>query len=153
MLNNQNFSKPDVLLQHDANVINYLCSAKVSAGVIKILCTWDKIHSLFKENYNYGYDVLNPISIIDMFSLAKPSEHKGKLTVLVDFAIAQSTQAMEQGAKIWDQIVKIEKESLADAALLLKAKEFKQHYVSQSTDFKNLEHDDIARAWDAWKKK
>lgn len=154
ILNRRNIEKPDILIEHDATVIKYLYDAEVSSGIVKILCTWDKTHSVFKAQYNHGYEVLNPIALIDLFSLAKPRSHpyKNKMTALVDFAKSQSSRMMAQGARIWDEIVSLEKESLADAELLLKAKAFKNDYVANASMYQELNYDDIGRAWDVWKK-
>ncbi|MDM8551587.1 hypothetical protein QUF72_15985 [Desulfobacterales bacterium HSG2] len=154
ILNGRNIEKPDILIEHDATVIKYLYDAEVSSSFVKILCTWDTVHFMFKAQYNHGYEVLNPVALIDLFSLAKPRSHpyKNKMTTLVDFAKSQSSHIMEQGAGIWDEIVSLEKDGLADAELLLKAKEFKNDYMAKASMYQDLDHDDIARAWDVWKK-
>ncbi len=155
ILEGQNIKKPDILVTHDAAVIKYLYGAEASPGAVKILCTWDKVHSVFKAQHKYKYEVLNPVSLIDLFSLAKPRPHykyKNKITTLVDFAKSQSSYMMEQGAKIWDEIVSLEKDALADAELLEKAREFKNYYMANASMDHELDQDDIARAWEVWKK-
>lgn len=152
LMQSQKIYRPEVLLSHDAKVISLLSSTKISSGAVKILCTWDKAHFLFRTSYNYGYDVLNPISIIDLFSLAKPKEISGHLSALSDFAMMQSLHLIEQGSKIWDELIYLEKNNLSDAELLIKAKNFKNHYLSKHGVSLDLSPDEIAQAWDSWKK-
>ncbi|WP_319574557.1 hypothetical protein [uncultured Desulfobacter sp.] len=144
--------KPEILIEHDAKVIKYLCGTSMPAGNAKILCTWDKNHATYKSIHNCSYEVLTPVSLIDLFSLAKPSASKKQMVSIVDFAKHQSEKVLAKGAIIIDEIAKIEKDNLEDAELILKAKKFKAHYMGKNSNFEELDVDDIARSWDTWKK-
>ena len=70
----EKYKKHDILLKHDLMVINFMYEITVPEGAVKMLCTWDRSHFRFRSVTNYGYDVLTPIAVIDLFSLAKPKE-------------------------------------------------------------------------------
>lgn len=144
--------KPEILIEHDAIMIKYLCGTSMPSGIAKILCTWDKNHATYKLINSCSYDVVTPVSLIDLFSLAKPSASKKQMISIVDFAKHQSENVLVKGALILDEIAKIEKDNLEDAELLLKAKKFKANYMEKIIDFEEIDVDKIAKSWDAWKK-
>ncbi|RYF28930.1 MAG: hypothetical protein EOO23_07220 [Comamonadaceae bacterium] len=142
-------SRPDVLVQHDAAVIEYLESPIVEAGVAKVLCTWDVAHERYNQNWS-SYCVLTPVAITDLFAVVRePSSHR-PIAQLVDFVKLQSDKALQLSAKIWDELVRIEKSGLADATLLKSARQFRQEYLRAQTGDVPVQ-DSVQRGWVKWK--
>jgi len=50
-------------------------------------------------------------------------------------------------------LAKIEKGDFSDAELILKAKEFKEDFLSKSGAFDSVDSEQVAKAWMAWKNK
>ncbi len=151
-LNENSISKAEVLIKHDARIIAYLSGDYVRSGVVKLLCTWDKIHSLINPDGGNGYYVMHPIAIIDYLSLAKGGDGQNSIVHLLDFAAVQEEKDLELSAKIWDSIAKIESDNLSDAQLMLSAKEFKNDYISKHANSDEFVHKEIERSWMAWRK-
>ncbi|ARU28483.1 hypothetical protein [Cellvibrio sp. PSBB006] len=147
-----NISKPEVLIKHDARVITYLSGDYVRSGVVKLLCTWDKLHSMINPEGASGYYVMHPIAIIDYLSLAKGGDENRSVSHLLDFAAVQEEKDLELSAKIWDSIAKIESENLSDGQLILSAKEFKHKYMSEHANADDFIPNEIEKSWMAWKK-
>lgn len=144
-------TRPDVLIRHDARVIGYLSGDYVQSGVVKLLCTWDKVHSIKNPDGNDGYYVMHPIAVIDYFSLAK-GNGETSISHLLDFAMMQEETDLELSSKIWDAIARVENENLSDANLLISAKEFKEQYMENHANDDKIASAMIEREWMAWKK-
>lgn len=147
----KNITRPDVLVRHDAKVIAYLSGDYVPSGFVKVLCTWDKIHSMKNPDGADGYYVMHPISIIDYLSLAKGNNSSYGVSHLLDFASLQSESDLELSSKIWDSIAKVEKDNLSDAQVMLKAREFQDAYTLKHANDESVIDDNIEREWMAWK--
>jgi len=145
------FQRPDILIQHDARVIGFLTSGNVEAGVVKLLCTWDKLHSIRNPDGADGYYVMHPVALIDYLSLAKGD---GDIPVshLRDFALMQGEKDLELSGKIWDTIARIENDNLCDASLIQKAKIFKEQYMLEHANDENIADAQVEKEWKAWRK-
>lgn len=152
LLEENELTKPEVLVRHDAKVISYLSGNYVSSGIVKILCTWDKIHSMVNPDGNSGYYVMHPIAVIDYLSLANGGDERRSVTHLVDFAAVQEEKDLVLSARIWDSIAKIESENLSDGQLLLSAKEFKYKYMNDHANADDYIPKKIEKSWMAWRK-
>ena len=142
-------SRPDVLVEHDAAVIEYLESPVVEAGVAKVLCTWDVAHERYNQNWT-NYCVLTPVAITDLFAVVRePSSHR-PIAQLVDFIRLQSDKALQLSAKVWDEIVRVEKSGLADATLLRHAREFRQEYLTRHAGEMPV-NGSVQQSWVRWK--
>nr|WP_279007202.1 hypothetical protein [Aeromonas jandaei] len=144
--------KPSVLIKHDARIITYLSGNYIPSGIVKLLCTWDKLHSLINPDGENGYYVMHPIAIIDYLSLAKGGNGKNSIIHLLDFAAVQEEKDLELSAKIWDAIAKIESDRLSDAQLMISAKEFKHTYMLKHANSDEFIHKEIEKSWMAWRK-
>jgi hypothetical protein len=152
-LRENSMNKPDVLIKHDARVITYLSGDYVKLGVVKLLCTWDKLHSMINPDGGDGYFVMHPIAIIDYLSLAKGDEGQCSLIHLLDFAAVQEERDLELSANIWDSIAKLESDKLSDAQLILSAKDFKNNYMTNHANAEYFAVKEIEEAWMAWKQR
>ncbi|MBU1309109.1 MAG: hypothetical protein KKE30_06210, partial [Gammaproteobacteria bacterium] len=150
-LEDKNIARPDVLIKHDARVIGYLSGDYVQSGIVKLLCTWDKVHSMINPDGNDGYYVMHPISVIDYLSLAKGN---GDVSVshLLDFAAMQEEADLELSSQIWDAIAKVENDNLSDANLLISAKTFKEQYITKHANDAQIVSKQVEEEWMAWKK-
>lgn len=151
-MSEKNFKKPQILIRHDAAVIQFLSGAYVSSGYAKILCTWDKLHHLLNPVGLDGYHVMNPIVLIDFLSIAKKSARQYSLAHLLDFAAIQKEKDLKLSAKIWDSIAKLDSKNLADATFMRKAKQFKEDYLEKHLADQDQIPENIENAWLAWKK-
>lgn len=140
--------RPDIVIKHDAQVIDYLESPQVGAGIAKILCTWDILH----ERYNpawASYCVLSPVALSDLFAVLKDKNSDRPISQLKDFVRLQTDKSLAATARLWDELIRIEKGGLADAVLLGKAQSFKTEYIAThgSEEFSGKA---VASAWKQW---
>ncbi|CAI0721942.1 hypothetical protein [Serratia proteamaculans] len=150
-LSDENITRPEVLVRHDARVIGYLSGDYVQSGIVKLLCTWDKVHSSKNPDGNDGYYVMHPIAVIDYFSLAKGNEDVS-ISHLLDFSMMQEETDLELSSKIWDTIARIESDNLSDASLLISAKNFKEQYMIKHANDEKVASKQVEVEWMAWKK-
>lgn len=122
------------------------------SGYAKILCTWDKVHLLLNPGGLDGYNVMNPIMLIDFLSIAKKSAKQSSLAHLLDFAAIQKEKDLELSAKIWDSIAKLDGKNLADATFMSKARQFKEDYLESHSTERDAIPENIEKAWLAWRK-
>ncbi|WP_345987296.1 hypothetical protein WCX18_09170 [Sulfurimonas sp. HSL1-2] len=147
----KHLTRADVLIRHDARVICYLSGDYVSSGIAKVLCTWDKMHSMINPDGHDGYYVMHPIAIIDYLSLAK-GDGDTSVSHLLDFAAMQEESDLELSSQIWDTLAKIENDNLSDANLILSAKKFKEQYMEKHANDEKVIGRQVEEAWMAWKK-
>lgn len=152
LLDENNISRPEVLIKHDAKVIGYLSGDYVPSGHVKVLCTWDKVHSFKNPEGLDGYFVMHPIAIIDYLSLAKGNGSAYGVSHLLDFASMQAETDLELSGKVWDAIAKTEKDNLSDATLLNKAKVFQEKYIKDYANDESVIDKSVEQMWIAWKK-
>ncbi|WP_125722108.1 hypothetical protein [Pseudoalteromonas rubra] len=147
----QGISRPDVLIRHDAKVIEYLAGGYIESGIVKLLCTWDKVHSLKNPEGADGYYVMHPVAVIDYLSLAKGN---GDVSVshLLDFAAMQEEADLKLSSQIWDVIAKVDNDNLADAELFGQAREFQEAYMNKHANDESVANEQVEKEWMAWKK-
>ncbi|MBB6523835.1 hypothetical protein HNR48_004150 [Pseudoteredinibacter isoporae] len=153
-LYSHNINRAAILVRHDAKVIAYLSGDQVPSGFVKVLCTWDKAHSMLNPEGLDGYFVMHPVAIIDYLSLASGNSNSTGISHLLDFASLQADKDLELSAKIWDAIAKIEKDNLSDAEMMTKAKNFQEHYLKKyANDEDAMEQLDerTATEWMSWR--
>ncbi|MCG6659799.1 hypothetical protein HOP52_18795 [Halomonas campisalis] len=151
LLKENKISRPEILIKHDAKVIGYLSEDYVPSGQVKVLCTWDKVHSLKNPEGLDGYFVMHPIAIIDYLSLAKGNGSSYGVSHLLDFASMQAETDLELSGKVWDAIAKTEKDNLSDAVLLSKAKEFQERYMKEHANNDGVIDKSVEQMWIAWR--
>lgn len=143
--------RPEVLIAHDAAVIAYLTGNEMPSDEAKILCTWDKIHNDVNPDGGWGYIVMNPVATIDLFAIAKGRHTEYPLSTLIDFAKMQSDYTKVLSDRVWDAIANIEKGNFTDGKLLNIARTFKEKFATENGNGADIDEDDIAKAWVAWK--
>lgn len=150
-LSEMRLTRPPVLVRHDAGIIKHLSSLSSTMMSAQVLCTWDNVHRLIAPGEEAGYHVLNPVAVIDLFSIARNETINIPLVNLIDFAKIQTDSAVELSSKIWDQIVSIEKGQLSDGKLILSAREFKDEFIATVSNVDDLDMEEVSKAWLAWK--
>ena len=141
--------KGEILLKHDASVINYL-SQNID-GNSKVLCTWDRSLIEYKNKYPLSFSMLSPIALIDFMSMVKGETKSYPLASYVNFAKLQSEQMLEISSSIWDILIQIEKDELLDAKLIVKARNFQNNYTKKYHHIEELDQTKISKDWLAWK--
>ena len=71
---------------------------------------------------------------------------------LVDFVWMQTEGAVKLSARVWDEIVAIEKGNFADGALLSKARSFRRSYIENHKDDTEFDAGSVSSLWLKWKR-
>lgn len=146
----QGQTRASMLVGHDARVIGYLEGPSIEAGIAKVLCTWDSVHFRYNPEWE-TYCVMNPATLTDLTSIARVDDRQVPMSQLVDYVWMQSEAALKLSSQVWDELVQIEKGGLSDAALLERAREFRQEYISDHQPSMDRERHDIRSRWLQWK--
>ncbi|HUN77797.1 MAG TPA: hypothetical protein VMU32_02635 [Solirubrobacteraceae bacterium] len=137
------------LLEHDAAVIAQLMEAENSGELVRIFCTWDKLHlRLTTAEGRARWQPLDPVMLGDLLVLTQGDARQPLLTT-VDLAIELDEEEGKRGAAVLDGLVRIEKENMHDAQLMGLVADFKNAYLQNLRD--TTEPEDLAEAWTAWK--
>lgn len=145
-------TRAGMLLTHDAKVIGYLEGPTQEAGIAKVLCTWDSAHFRYNPDWE-TYCVMNPASLTDLTSIARTDDRQVPMTQLIDYVWMQSEAALKLSSQVWDELVRIEEGKLSDAALLEKARAFRQEYLSSHQPSLDIETKDVRSRWLQWKER
>jgi hypothetical protein len=138
-----------ILVRHDVTTLGWLLDRASDPEVAYVICTWDKLHPHVQSHEEADWDVLDPVALGDVLSLAAPASEDVKIVSPVFIALTLSAEAEKSGAAVWDKLVMIEKENLHDARLRTAARAFKQSWVGKAArDRRSL---DLQEAWEAWK--
>jgi hypothetical protein len=139
------------LLAHDATTLGWLLdSAAADPNIVYVICTWDRLHPLVRDRESADWDVLDPVALGDVLSLAMPgSEDDVRLISPLVVALGLSSEAEKKGAEVWDRLVEIERDKLHDAGLRESARAFKQSWVEATG--KDRRARDLQKAWEDWK--
>lgn len=140
-----------MLIAHDARIVGYLESPTVEAGFAKVLCTWDSIQLKLNPTWD-TYCVMNPASVTDILTLLRSDAHGGPMAQLVDYVWMQNESAVKLSARIWDEIVAIEKGKLSDGILLAKARAFRLNFIENHADDTEVDADAVSSLWLKWKR-
>ncbi len=97
----------------------------------KILCSEDRwfVDVLTAR----GLVALHPSALLDLLTLVRPGVEPIRLASLREFAANFSERVMLRGASVWDALVELEGERLADWQLLQRARAFKAEWVRRHT--------------------
>lgn len=146
-------NKVETLLNHDANVIKYLSTHIDKINSSHILCTWDRSLMEYKSKFSVQFNVLSPIALIDLTSMAKGTKTNHPLASYINFAKLQDEQMLEMASGIWEILIQIEKNELLDAELITKARKFQNKYSKKYQNIDDLDIAKISSDWLAWKEK
>ena len=137
------------LLEHDAGVIAQFMDADQGSPVVRIFCTWDRLHlRLHTREGRARWQPLDPAMLGDVLILTKP-EGSGELLTTVDLAMELDEEEGVRGAAVLDGLVRIEQGNQFDAELLELAKTFKDAFLQAQRE--NAQPEDMEEAWLAWK--
>lgn len=145
-----NLHRPAITIEHDARVVGHLEGPSVEAGFAKVLATWDSMHLRLNPSWD-SYCVMNPASVTDVLAVLRSEESSKPLTQLTDYLSMQSEEAIRTSARIWDEIVNIEKGKLADGVLLAKARLFRKDYIESHAESSDFDASAVASLWLKWK--
>ncbi len=141
--------RPPILIRHDVVTVGWLLDRGADADATYLLCTWDKLHPYVQVHEEANWDVLDPVALGDVLSLAAPEGEEVKIVAPTVVALMLSVEAEQKGAAVWDDLVRIEKEGLHDARLRHAAREFKKDWVERAAKEKRSR--DLQKEWEAWK--
>jgi hypothetical protein len=137
------------LLEHDAAVIAQFMEAETAGELVRIFCTWDKLHlRLTTPEGRARWQPLDPVMLGDLLVLTRAGSNEPLLTTAA-LAIELDEEEGRRGAAVLDGLVHIERESMHDADLIALATSFKDAYLRSLRD--GNEPEDFAEAWTAWK--
>lgn len=141
--------RPQILVSHDANTLGWLLDHASDPDIAYAICTWDKLHPYVRIHEEADWDVLDPVALGDVLSLAAPESETVRLVSPLVMALTLSTDAARRGAEVWDKLVELEEQKLHDAALLKAAREFKHAWVHAAAREKRSRS--LQEAWETWK--
>jgi hypothetical protein len=148
-LQRNDLERPLVLVRHDATTLGWLLDHASDPDIAYVICTWDKLHPYVQNREAAEWDVLDPVALGDVLSLASPGNEDVKFISPVFVALTMSAEAERKGAAVWDRLVELEKERLHDAPLRKAAAAFKQDWVELAA--KDRRPQALQEAWEAWK--
>lgn len=151
LINQKTYKRASVVIDHDKRTTAYLFDQDRTTDIANVLCTWDNLHFQIRENEDVMWDVLNPVVLGDILSLALPEQERDSSQIIsvVMLAKSLSEETASMGASIWDTLIKIEKDNLYDVELLKQAKAFKRKFIESQHN--KYEYKEIAQAWQKWK--
>lgn len=149
MRERNDLDRPSVLVRHDVATLGWLLDHASDTDLTYVICTWDKLHPYVQRREDAEWDVLDPVALGDVLSLAAPGSEDVTFVSPIVVALALSADAEQQGAAVWDRLVDLEKERLHDARLLAAARAFKQNWVDKAA--KDKRPLALQGAWEAWK--
>lgn len=114
---------------------------------VYILSTNDSLHFRARESEECHWDTMDPAVLGDVLSLASgPDEASVVMPRVIAMGLSDSQAAV--GARVVDNIVRIESGNEHDARLLSMARDFKQEFLSKNS---KPSDEDIRNAWVRWK--
>jgi len=141
--------RPQILVRHDVSTLGWLIDRASDPDVAYVIRSGDKLHPYVRSHEEADWDVLDPVALGDVLSLASPGSEDVKIVSPVVVALALSTDAAKRGAAVWDRLVELEEEKLHDAHLLKAAREFKHAWVQATAKDKRSRN--LQEAWEKWK--
>mgnify|MGYP000651326613 CR=1 FL=1 len=142
-------TRPSVLLKHDARTIAYLNENSKTNETARIFCTWDNLHFAVTRREDSLWDVFDPSVLGDILSLVSEEDSTHRMLSPVILAKSITNRTAQRGARVWDVLVGIEKDNMHDAKILSMAREFKEHFLSNTNQ--GLGKKDIQERWLRWK--
>jgi hypothetical protein len=142
--------RPPLLVRHDANTLGWLLDHASDPDDAYVICTWDKLHPSVQAREDADWDVLDPVALGDVLSLAAPDGEDTTILSPVVLALSLSAEAEQNGAAVWDKLVALEREKLHDATLRDVAYAFKKDWVEKTLGDRRARN--LQDAWEAWKK-
>ncbi|AUX28389.1 MULTISPECIES: hypothetical protein [Sorangium] len=139
-----------VVIDHDAATLAWLSGREADARVAYVFCTWDRLHFEVRRQRETTWDVLNPVALGDLLSLAANDEHELRLASPWVLAMQFSDADAMKGAEVWDKIARLEKDNLKDARLRAEARKFKDTWLEENA--RDPRTRSMQDAWERWKK-
>jgi len=142
--NNSHITKPSVLVRHDAAMLSFIREASTRSDKALMLVTWDRSLQDACRQDDYQWWCLDPVHAGDILALANPG---GSGSMAIEIALMIENEELKRAAKLWDQLVAIEKDNIFDADLFRKANSFRNAYLNQQQS-DGFASQQIASAWE-----
>lgn len=140
--------RPDILMRHDARVLEHIRRMANTTDIAQILVTWDKTLQMACISDQFSWWCLDPVNTCDLLALISPDTTSSSLGVEVALLLPETDRLA--AATVWDAIVSIERDELKDAGLLSKARKFRDEFLRQQQS-DSLRTGQIVAAWKRWK--
>lgn len=146
----EGLERPPILVRHDARVLGYLHQQVSDPDLVYVLCTWDRLHFAVRGADDLRWEALNPAVFSDLLSAVSSADDDYSLVSPLVLARTVTDRTTEDGARVWDAIVRIERNEIHDADLMREAHDFKRSYLQRRAV--DLEFREIEKNWLNWKK-
>ncbi len=147
MYHQQAINKPEVLVRHDTQVLAFMRDRADKGQDAILLATWDNTLQAACQMDEYGWWCMDPLHAGDLMALVEPG---GRGALGVDVALLLDDTHLQMASRIWDTIVRIEKDDMYDAELITKAVEFRKEFLARQTS-DSVAAQRIAKSWKAAK--
>jgi hypothetical protein len=139
----QGLDKPAILVRHDTRMLAYIRDKANKGGNARLVATWDNTLQCACRMDEYDWWCLDPLHAGDLMALVEPG---GRGAMGVDVALLLDDSHLQLASKVWDTIVKIEKDNMFDAQLVSQAVRFRKEFLArQKSD--TLAAGLIAKSW------
>ncbi|HTU35959.1 MAG TPA: restriction endonuclease [Candidatus Acidoferrum sp.] len=139
----QQIDKPPVLIRHDTLVLAYMRDRAQKGDNAMLLATWDTTLQAACREDQYDWWCMDPLHAGDLMALV---ERGGRGALGVDVALLFDDVHLQLASRVWDTIVRIEKDKMFDADLMAKATKFRKELLSRQTG-DSIASQRIARSW------
>lgn len=146
---NRFVGRSNTVIEHDVAILAWLSGREADARTAYVFCTWDRLHFEARKQGETTWDVLNPVALGDLLSLAANDEHDLRVASPWVLAMQFSDADAVKGAEVWDRLVRIEKDKLQDARLRAEARRFKDAWLEESA--RDPRARSLQDAWARWK--
>jgi hypothetical protein len=141
--NEHQVDKPEVLVRHDVQMLAYARDRANKGHDAIIVATWDSTLQAACRVDAYNWWCIDPLHAGDLMALVEP----GRRGVMgVDVALLLDDVHLKQASRLWDTIVRIEKDNMFDAQLIDQAIRFRKQFMSRQ-DSDSAGAKAIAKAW------
>ena len=124
-------AKPEVLVRHDTQVLAALIDEGTSKDTVWVLCTWDST-MLKLRGLPPSTPILDPLSLADLLGLVAGENEEIRLSSPSVIALAMGSEVVERGARVLDQLVRMERGQLTDAAVTRQILSFKKDFLAHA---------------------
>lgn len=138
--------KPSVLVRHDTQMLAFARDQANQGDEAILLTTWDNSLQSACRMDGYNWWCMDPLHAGDLMALVEPGR-RGAMGV--DVALLLDDARLQNASKVWDTLVRIEKDKMYDAELIGKATKFRNDFMKrQNADA--VATDSIVKEWKKW---
>jgi len=139
-----------LLKDHDALTLAWAFDHEEDPDIAWIVCSWDRLHAYLREREVHRVDVFDPVTLVDLLSLAAPTSGAEVDAVSPKvIALAFTEEEAQRSAEVLDRLARIEGEGLSDGRLRNEARRFKNAWISRERSVRRTLS--LPDAWREWK--